>query len=242
MSIHVGTVYNTVQALANKEQRGYLTPQEFNLFANQAQNEIIEQYFYDVNQFDRSNANSTEYSDMVSLLDKKMAVLKAKTTLSINDQGYTYINRSDIHTIGTVCAVPPRSASAYNNNDTVYAAEYDRVDYNEFKKMLASPLTRPTANTPVYYIIDNSIYPYPVVRDIEITYIKKPSKVTWGYVVVNKKAIYNPSTSSNFYLHTLEESELVYKILTFAGITLNKPGLSETAVNLERVKTQQEKS
>ena len=37
MPINVDTVYQTVQALANKEQRGYLTPQEFNLFANQVQ-------------------------------------------------------------------------------------------------------------------------------------------------------------------------------------------------------------
>ena len=39
--INIDTVYQTVQALANKEQRGYLTPQEFNLFANQAQMDIL---------------------------------------------------------------------------------------------------------------------------------------------------------------------------------------------------------
>jgi hypothetical protein len=31
--INIDSVYQTVQALANKEQRGYITPQEFNLFA-----------------------------------------------------------------------------------------------------------------------------------------------------------------------------------------------------------------
>ena len=31
--VNIDSVYQTVQALANKEQRGYLTPQEFNLFA-----------------------------------------------------------------------------------------------------------------------------------------------------------------------------------------------------------------
>ena len=49
MPVNVDTVYQTVQALANKEQRGYLTPQEFNLFANQAQMDIFEQYIYDLN-------------------------------------------------------------------------------------------------------------------------------------------------------------------------------------------------
>ena len=42
--INVDIVYQKVLALANKEQRGYITPQDFNLFANQAQMEIFEQY------------------------------------------------------------------------------------------------------------------------------------------------------------------------------------------------------
>ena len=49
--ISIDTVYQKVLAIANKEQRGYITPQEFNLFANHAQMDIFEQYFYDTNQF-----------------------------------------------------------------------------------------------------------------------------------------------------------------------------------------------
>ena len=55
--VNVDTVYQRVLALANKEQRGYITPQEFNLFANQAQMDIFEQYFYDLNQFRRLPGN-----------------------------------------------------------------------------------------------------------------------------------------------------------------------------------------
>ena len=40
--VNIDTVYQRVLAFANKEQRGYITPQEFNLFANQAQMEIYE--------------------------------------------------------------------------------------------------------------------------------------------------------------------------------------------------------
>ena len=54
--ISIDTVYQKVLALANKEQRGYITPQDFNLFADQAQKEIFEQYFYDLNQFRRLNS------------------------------------------------------------------------------------------------------------------------------------------------------------------------------------------
>ena len=69
MAISVDTVYQKVLAFANKEQRGYITPQEFNLFADQAQMEIFEQYFYDINQFALINDIGVEYSDAVDSLE-----------------------------------------------------------------------------------------------------------------------------------------------------------------------------
>jgi len=53
MAIDINDVYQKVQVIANKEQRGYITPVEFNSLANQVQNDIFEQYFYDLNQADR---------------------------------------------------------------------------------------------------------------------------------------------------------------------------------------------
>ena len=76
MAVSVDTVYQRVLAIANKEQRGYITPQEFNLFANQAQLDIFEQYFYDINQFNRVPGNDTEYSNMIDLLNEKLAIFK----------------------------------------------------------------------------------------------------------------------------------------------------------------------
>ena len=48
MAVSIDTVYQKVLALANKEQRGYVTPIEFNLFAEQAQLDIFENYFRDL--------------------------------------------------------------------------------------------------------------------------------------------------------------------------------------------------
>ena len=50
--VSIDKVYQKVLAFANKEQRGHITPQEFNLFADQAQMEIFEQYFYDIDQIE----------------------------------------------------------------------------------------------------------------------------------------------------------------------------------------------
>jgi hypothetical protein len=67
MAVSIDTVYQRVLAILNKENRGYVTPQEFNLFANQAQLEIFEQYFFDLNQYDRLPKNDTEYSNFAKI-------------------------------------------------------------------------------------------------------------------------------------------------------------------------------
>ena len=48
MAVSIDTVYQRVLNIANKEQRGYITPQEFNLMANKAQLEIFDSYFHDL--------------------------------------------------------------------------------------------------------------------------------------------------------------------------------------------------
>ena len=44
MTNSVDIVYKTVLSILNKEQRGYLTPYEFNNIATQVQLEIFEEY------------------------------------------------------------------------------------------------------------------------------------------------------------------------------------------------------
>ena len=82
MSVSIDTVYQRVLGILNKEQRGYVTPQEFNLFANQAQMDLFEQYFYDIKQFGRIPGNSTEYSDMLSILEEKIALFETMQDLT----------------------------------------------------------------------------------------------------------------------------------------------------------------
>ena len=83
MAVNVNTVYQRVLAITNKEQRGYITPQEFNTIANQAQLDIFEQYFYDLNQFGRVPGNQTDYADMLEILEEKISIFE-KTGISVS--------------------------------------------------------------------------------------------------------------------------------------------------------------
>ena len=45
----ISEVKNVVTTLLNKDQNGYITPSEFNILANNVQNEIFRGYFEDIN-------------------------------------------------------------------------------------------------------------------------------------------------------------------------------------------------
>ena len=76
---------------------------------------------------------------------------------------------------------------------------------------------------------------------ISISYIRKPKKVEWAYVVVNNKPLYNDNISVSFELHPSEETELVHKILKLAGVNLKALEVVQTGQALEQIQTQQEK-
>ena len=105
MSVNINTVYQTTLSILNKEQRGYLTPQQFNLFANQAQLDLFEQYFYDINQFGRVSGNSTEYSDMLNILNEKISPFETVSS-TLSSFGGGLVLPPDLYRLGTKPALP----------------------------------------------------------------------------------------------------------------------------------------
>lgn len=63
----INSVRNTVLAILNKNNYGYISPQDFNLYAKQAQLDLFEDYFYQYNyQVSKENArqSGTGYADI----------------------------------------------------------------------------------------------------------------------------------------------------------------------------------
>ena len=211
--VNIDTVYQKVLAIANKEQRGYITPQEFNLFADQAQLQIFEQYFYDTNQFNRVPGNQTEYSDMLDILDEKISLFKKSHTLThLGNQLYQL--PSDYYKISTI-----------STSDDV---ELQEVNSKELLSIKNSYLLKPSLTHPIYtryernlgdYVIE--AFPKELGFTIIANYIRKPNSPEWNYVVITgDQAFYDGPNSTHFELHPSEEGNLVFKILSLAGISM----------------------
>ena len=242
--VNIDAVYQKVLALANKEQRGYITPQEFNLFADQAQMEIFEQYFYDKNQFARMPGNSYAYSDVVTNLEEKIAIFEKYSLAAGVSSSFGDIDMStftDLYRLGSV------RVNYIDEHGLVVAEQIQLNELNKYEKSLA----KWSKKYPVYTRYNNNpqtfgrikIYPYPDENtdQVKISYTRTPLKPVWGYLIVNDKPLYNADYSVNFELHASEQSELIYRILALVGITIQKPELTQIAAGLESAKVQQEK-
>ncbi len=235
MAISVDTVYQRVLAILNKEQRGYLTPQEFNLFANQAQRDIFEQYFYDINQFSRLHGNDTEYSDMLNILNEKISIFEKQGAVN---SGTTL--PTDLYRLGTI-----KVSYADPISSATKIAEAERINKNEYLYLSLSPLAKPTVSRPIYIRDESGVKVYgpgQLTSNITCNYIKVPATVAWNYTMVLGVAQYNASTSTNFELHESEEPELVEKILELSGLLLKDPGVYQIANQEELERIQQEKA
>jgi hypothetical protein len=224
--ILIDTVYQRVLALANKEQRGYITPQEFNLFANMAQQEIFEQYFYDLNQATRIPGNDTVHADVDDMLEEKLQIFE--DTIFVPSPG---VIPTTVYRVSTV---------EYGGIDC------DILKTKDFRDVIGGgPLTAPTVIRPVATIRNNilrvAVDQTAVINSGTILYFRKPIQVQWTYVVVNKKALYDPTYASHFELHSSEESELVYKILKFGGVSMKREDVAIAAQNAEISQIQQQK-
>jgi len=234
MAISIDTVYQRVQAILNKENRGYISPQEFNLFANQAQLEIFEQYFFDLNQYERQPKKDTEYSNLVKIINERISRFKTSATLSYVSSYFTM--PTDLHKLGTVI---------YNSTTPV-----EEIDQKNLLEYTLSPLTAPSTTNPLYAqniqttssVWSIVVYPSTITSLITATYIRKPNSIAWSSQTVVGNALYDASNSTDPELHDSEETSLVLKILLYAGVSVKDPSIAQLADAKETKKIQQEKS
>jgi hypothetical protein len=224
--VSIDNVYKTVLTILNKENRGYVTPREFNDYARQSQLEIFESYFSAAN---RAVGNESDYSDTVrnvgekiSYFENEAVLLKSSFTSALtNVTNDYYAYPSDFYRLGVVDA------------SGVFVQEISNRDYLFVSR---APLTSPTATNPVYLLHEGGLVIKPTaITSVNISYVRKPNDPNWvgtslaGQIIATEaNALY-----SNFELHKSEETELVAKIVGLAGVTIKAIDVAQIAAQKE---------
>ena len=120
MAVNINTVYQTVLLILNKEQRGYITPDEFNKTATQVQLDIFNSYFQTENQQLRAPYSDSEYSDRVKNVQEKISVFQTSGTCNYVGPYFTLpstTNPSISDTFSTVAGVVTYTLATITSSD-----------------------------------------------------------------------------------------------------------------------------
>ena len=175
MAINVNTVYKTVLSVLNKEQRGYLTPDEFNKIARQAQMQLLDIAFAEYNkmlQLDAIGRTNLGYADAPSKIKEKIDAFYKTASVTL-DTGVGSLP-TDIYKI----------IELINSDRTLL---FELVDKHELPYLSSSPLTKPSTDYPIYYKTTTSsgatsIQVNPTsITTATLDYIKVPTDPRWGY-------------------------------------------------------------
>ena len=239
----INSVRNTVLSILSKDVRGYVTPEEFNLFSKQAQTEIFEQLNFDYsNAMNKQNAglHGSGYSDIAEKIGEVLDEFVVTEVLHYNAiTGKFYMPGED--------PANTQEALSYRLDRLIYndLIEVDKVDRRKILNLTASNLTAPSVLYPVY-TLDNqgiSVYPTTITSNVMVDYLRYPKDPKWTYTSLsNGEALFNQGATDyqDFELPQAYETDLIIKICQYAGVSIREAEVVQAAKG-DEVQSKQEK-
>jgi len=217
----INEVRNTVLSILAKDNRGYITPFEFNLYAKQAQLEVFERYIYLYsNAIIKQNArmHGEGYADVPKKLSEVLDTFYKVDTLTYTAPYFE------------------APADSYFIQKLVLngSKEIEKVSHPKVLYLLASNLTAPSAAYPVYTLMDNDgtttsrsnfmVYPDTIITNVDAHYLRYPKEPKWTYTSVGGDPLFNQSALDyqDFEMPMSDFSDLVVKILQYAGVSIRE--------------------
>lgn len=213
----INSVRNTVLSVLNKNNYGYISPNDFNLFAKQAQLDIFENYFYRYNyQILKENARESgigyadikkQYEEVIDSFSKSVALTKMSGTFALPTDYYTIVRV--IHT-----------------NNVGKMVEIEKVSMARAQQLLMSNLTQPIELFPAYVQSEDklTVYPDTISTGVSCYYVRYPKDPKWTYTLVSGEPLFNQGAIDyqDFELPFTDEPTLIAKILQFAGMSIRE--------------------
>jgi hypothetical protein len=222
----IDSVRQTVLSILNKNNYGYISPSDFNLYAKQAQLEVFESYFTGLNQAinaENARMSGTEYADMSKGISEAINVFSVTNPLTQSTDPAT----------PNVFFAPSLTTTGDDNyllNKVLTGGiEAEPVSHSKITMLNASLLTAPSTQFPAYTLQADSITVFPATfnqpGDVNAQYIRYPFDPKWTYVsLVGGEPVFDQSQLDyqDFELPIEDEPRLVYRILQMAGMSIRE--------------------
>lgn len=225
----IDIIYNTVNAISNKEQRGSLSPEKFNYLANMAVNEIY---------------NSYDIGKYINRANRGFTTKGIGDVVKMERERYQHFHKFDTMVLVGGAYVLPTDCN-YLDSVTYAGIELEQCESSrEFNLLRKSGDFQASLDYPIYLKVANTlaVYPIEIVGELELYYVRKPIAPKWTYSIVRGVPLFNSSAGdfSDIDLHASEQANVILNILSQLGIKLKEPDLEKYAELLKDKKMQQE--
>ena len=124
---------------------------------------------------------------------------------------------------------------------------------HEFNLVNRSDLTAPSLDWPIYYIEGSNVQiapqitttagPMPPAQVITVEYVRKPANVVWAFTIgALGQYVYDNINSVNFEIKDIDQTEVILKILTYAGVIIRDQEITAAASGASMQQDQLEQS
>lgn len=215
--ISVQSVYETVKNLANKDQKGFVTPEMFNSFAKSAQLKIFHEIFQEVIEGKKLRRAQVDAGRNLSLVERNKTDLSVFTEkIVVPKSDGTFVKPVDLYSLISIKTKGVSRKTAHILYDE------DKIGH-----ILNSTLSAPTNDFPVA-LVSTDIEMFPSsISSIDLAYYRTPQIPLYQVFVVNNGPssyeIFNADASKDFELPTKYEPELIDEIASMIGVNIKEP-------------------
>lgn len=231
--IPIDRVYKTLLTLANSDIRGNVKPTDLRLALYDTINEIVGEYFYEVNRMLNRENRGLINGGLENLPDrireKILYFLVEDEVLTFSDPYFEL--PSNLRYIDSVF---------YQDNNEVEFCKHNK----EFKLLLNYADTLPTTTNPIGLRVGDNIKiaPTTIQEEVTISYLRNPLVPNWTYIVIDGTELFNPSASDfqDIDLHPSEENRVVLSTLKRFGVNLKENDLTQMIAAREQIEFNQD--
>lgn len=219
----IDQVYQLVQYVSNKEQRGNITPAQFDVMARAAQLEFISKRVGNIKIINERGVPAFGYESTWRIHEDLRPMIYGPITIPIMPGG------SFSYPYGYVWV------DAVHKNDF---AEIKRITADQYPRIKHSHIFPPTEDYPIMIMRNpyGFIDPYSI-GSFQMSYLKSPREPHWGFVVINDVPVFDMGISVDFEVPMICCNELAMIILQHVGINLDAMQITQYAQTKEMTGT-----
>tara|TARA_R110000764_G_C10975534_1_gene379738 strand:+ start:12 stop:743 length:732 start_codon:yes stop_codon:yes gene_type:complete len=234
----IDEIYRLVQTFSNKEQRGFLTPVDFNLLAKQAELELYNKRLSIVMEKSQPKKAAGYYSEGVTpeLAEQDLSqFLKTTVVATTTDATVGHIGSSNSLLTDYIVSISTADNETQSMSTNV---PVEIVNNKNINQILRSSLAKPSISYPVALIGQSSVANQKLINvfpdtitSVTVTHYLHDYSPKWGYITIAGKPVYDTSGSTQFKSSNRTHGELVIKILEYLGISIREADLATYAQN-----------